>query len=120
NSERGNTNRPELKIGVGITTGEATCGVVGAERRLEYTIIGDVVNPSARLEALTKEYGVDMLVSEATAKLLDDEYQIQALGEVKVRGKNFFSKIFTVRAPGVDPRNAVLLGQTSQRGDGRT
>ena len=57
---------------MGITTGEATCGVVGAERRLEYTIIGDIVNLSARLEATTKEYGVPLLVSEPTALLLDD------------------------------------------------
>jgi adenylate cyclase len=90
------TGRPEIKIGVGITTGDATCGVVGAERRLEYTVIGDVVNLSSRLEATTKEYGVPLLASEATALLLGDEYETQALGEVKVKGKNIQTKIFTV------------------------
>jgi adenylate cyclase len=94
------TGRPEIKIGVGITTGDATCGVVGAERRLEYTVIGDVVNLSSRLEATTKEYGVPLLASEATALLLGDEYETRTLGEVKVKGKNIFTKIYTVSTRG--------------------
>lgn len=97
NADWQGTGRPEIRIGVGITTGDATCGVVGAERRLEYTIIGDVVNLSARLEATTKEYGVPLLVSEATALLLGDEYQTRALGEVKVKGKSTHTKIFTAK-----------------------
>jgi adenylate cyclase len=97
NLEWQGSNRPEIKIGVGITTGEATCGVVGAERRLEYTVIGDVVNLAARLEATTKEYGISLIVSEATVRLLDDYYEARNLGEVKVKGRNEFSKIFTVR-----------------------
>jgi adenylate cyclase len=96
NVEWQGTGRPIVKIGVGITTGEATCGVVGAERRLEYTIIGDIVNLSARLEATTKEYGVPLLASEPTALLLDDTYEKRALGEVKVKGKNTSTKIFAV------------------------
>lgn len=96
NVEWQGTGRPIVKIGVGITTGEATCGVVGAERRLEYTIIGDIVNLSSRLEATTKEYGVPLLASEPTALLLDDTYEKRALGEVKVKGKNTSTKIFAV------------------------
>jgi adenylate cyclase len=96
NVEWQDTGRPIVKIGVGITTGEATCGVVGAERRLEYTIIGDIVNLSARLEATTKEYGVPLLASEPTALLLDETYEKRALGEVKVKGKTTSTKIFAV------------------------
>jgi adenylate cyclase len=96
NVEWQGTGRPVVKIGVGITTGEATCGVVGAERRLEYTIIGDIVNLSARLEATTKEYGVPLLASEPTALLLDETYEKRALGEVKVKGKNTSTRIFAV------------------------
>jgi adenylate cyclase len=88
--------RPEIKIGVGIHTGEATCGVVGAERRLEYTVIGDTVNLAARLESTTKEYGVPILLSEATARLLGDDYEARALGEVKVKGKHASTRIYTV------------------------
>ena len=90
------TGRPVVKIGCGIHTGEATCGVVGAERRLEYTVIGDVVNLSARLESTTKEFGVPILISEATAQLLGDEYEMKPLGEAKVKGKTRSTTVLTI------------------------
>jgi adenylate cyclase len=90
------TSRPVIKIGCGIHTGEATCGVVGAERRLEYTVIGDTVNLSARLESTTKEFGVPILISESTARLLNDEYEMRPLGEVKVKGKTLNTSVHTV------------------------
>lgn len=97
------TNRPVIKIGCGIHTGMATCGVVGAERRLEYTVIGDTVNLSARLESTTKEFKVPILISEPTANLVQDDYDIRPLGEVKVKGKTQNTTVFTVsrksRAP---------------------
>ena len=96
NEEWKGTGRPHIAIGVGIHTGEATCGVVGAERRLEYTVIGDTVNLAARLESTTKEYAVPILISEATARLLGDKYETRALGEVKVKGKHASTRIFTV------------------------
>jgi adenylate cyclase len=90
------TGRPVVKIGCGIHTGEATCGVVGAERRLEYTVIGDTVNLSARLESTTKEFGVPILISEPTALLLGDEYEVQPLGEAKVKGKTKSTAVLTI------------------------
>jgi adenylate cyclase len=96
NKEWEGTGRPVVKIGCGIHTGEATCGVVGAERRLEYTVIGDTVNLSARLESTTKEFGVPILISEPTARLLGDEYEIKPLGEAKVKGKTKSTTVMTV------------------------
>jgi adenylate cyclase len=107
NVEWQGTGRPLIKIGVGIHTGEATCGVVGAERRLEYTLIGDTVNLAARLESTTKEYGVPLLASEATAVLLDDKYETEALGEVKVKGKHTSTKIFAVKEKGAEVKRAA-------------
>ena len=103
NEDWSNSGRPVIKIGVGIHTGEATCGVVGAERRLEYTLIGDTVNLSARLESTTKELGVPILVSEATASFLGHDYELRPLGEVKVKGKTMDTTVFTVarRVPAV-------------------
>lgn len=97
NAEWKNKDRPQIAIGVGVHTGEATCGVVGAEGRLEYTIIGDTVNLSARLESTTKEKGVPILISDATATLLGIDYEAEPLGDVKVKGKNQSTVVFTVR-----------------------
>jgi len=96
NQEWQGTGRPQIAIGVGIHTGDATCGVVGAERRLEYTIIGDTVNLASRLESTTKDYSIPILISDATAALLGDDYDVRALGDVKVKGKMTKSRIYTV------------------------
>jgi len=96
NEEWKGTSRPHIAIGVGIHTGEATCGVVGAEGRLEYTIIGDTVNLSARLESTTKEKGVPILISHVTASLLGVDYETRPLGDVKVKGKSQSTEVFTV------------------------
>jgi adenylate cyclase len=93
------TGRPHIAIGVGIHTGEATCGVVGAEGRLEYTIIGDTVNLAARLESTTKEKGVPILISHVTADLLGVDYETRALGDVTVKGKSQSTQVFTVKTP---------------------
>jgi adenylate cyclase len=90
----------EIKIGVGIHTGEASCGVVGAENRLEYTIIGDAVNLSSRLESTTKEQKVEILISEATQSLLSKEYETRQLGNVKVKGKEQETTVYTVQKAG--------------------
>jgi adenylate cyclase len=91
------TGRPKIKIGVGIHTGVATCGVVGAEGRLEYTIIGDTVNLAARLESTTKEKGVGILISDATAALLGQDYETQPLGDVLVKGKTLNTAVYSVQ-----------------------
>lgn len=96
NEEWEGTGRPHIAIGVGIHTGEAICGVIGSVKRMEYTIIGDAVNLSARLESTTKEYGVPMLISAATARLLDNQYETRPLGEVRVKGKRVSTTIYAI------------------------
>jgi adenylate cyclase len=91
------TGRPHIAIGVGVHTGVATCGVVGAEGRLEYTIIGDTVNLASRLESTTKEKGVPILISDVTAALLGVDYETEPLGDVTVKGKKESTQVLTVR-----------------------
>jgi len=86
----------QIRNGVGINTGEAVVGTMGSRQRLEYTAIGDTINLGARLESITKEYGIGIIVSEFTHKLLRGEFMTRELGEVTVKGKSQPVKIFGV------------------------
>jgi len=92
---------PTIRVGVGIASGEMNVGNMGSEFRIAYTVMGDTVNLGSRLEGLTKQYGVDIIVNHKTASLVPD-YTFRELDLVRVKGKNKPVAIFEPIGPSVD------------------
>jgi adenylate cyclase len=86
-----------IKIGMGLHRGEAISGTIGSEERMEYTVIGDTVNQASRIEASTKAFGTDLLLSSDLAHVVEEDFIMEEAGSVEVKGKSEALTLFKVR-----------------------
>lgn len=97
NAQQVELGKPEFRIGVGINYGVVTVGNIGTEKKMDYTVIGDMVNLASRLEGLTKTYHQDVLISESLHLKVHDKVPWRFLDTVAVKGKTRGVKIYTVK-----------------------
>ena len=88
--------RMTLGMGIGINHGEVLAGNIGSQDRADLTVIGNAVNLAARLEGLTRIYGVDILVGTAAADLIRDEFHLRSVARAQVKGKTEPVDVFAI------------------------
>ncbi|MDQ3414758.1 MAG: HAMP domain-containing protein, partial [Verrucomicrobiota bacterium] len=81
-------NLPEVKIRIGLATGEVVVGNIGSETARNYTVMGDVVNVASRMESANNVYGTRILISEETRRMADRIVQTREIDLVAVKGKS--------------------------------
>lgn len=98
NTHRKNSGYKPISIGIGIHSGPAIIGTVGAENRMDSTVLGDSVNIASRLEELTKSYGVDIIISSHTFSLLPnpERFYKRELDWLQIRGKSKPIEIYEI------------------------
>lgn len=98
NLTRQRPDRMPFRIGIGINTGNLMLGTVGGKNRMDGTVISDAVNLASRLEGLTKNYRVPLLISHETFFHLQNpaDYKIRIIDRVRVKGKSEMVSVFEV------------------------
>ena len=97
NREQLRLGLPEFKIGVGINYGLVTVGNIGTERKMDYTVIGDMVNVASRLEGLTKPYHQPLIFSEFLREPVGDAVVTRLVDTVAVKGRKGGLRIYTAK-----------------------
>ena len=104
---------PGYAVKIGLNTGPAVVGNVGAPRRYNYTAIGETVNIAARLESVPEDYGCRIVVGPSTAAAIADRFVLCELDWIKVKGKEEAFSIYQL----VAEKSAATAAQFRYRGE---
>lgn len=101
NASRRDRGLTEIQIGMGLHAGAAISGTIGSEERMEFTVIGDTVNVTSRIESSTKHFEVDLLVSDEVFNRLSapehgDIFKFDLAGDIEVKGKTLPLRLYKV------------------------
>jgi class 3 adenylate cyclase/DNA-binding NarL/FixJ family response regulator len=96
NGDREAEGRVPFKIGIGLATGRVVAGQLGSPERMNYTVMGNSVNLSARIESLTGHYGAQLLLCGETFRLLKDAPRSRLLDMIRVKGQKTPANIFEI------------------------
>ena len=97
NGERAAQNKVQIKVGIGIASGNVIAGFTGTQHRATYTCVGDTVNIAARIENHTKVTEQPILIDQYTREGLPEEIKVEALGPMVFKGKQQPIHIFAVK-----------------------
>ena len=90
---------PEFQVGIAVHQGDVVVGNIGSAERMEFTVIGDAVNITWKLQELTKQVGSSLVVSGNIAPLLVEEFELQRLGHHTIPGRETTIEVFGVEGP---------------------
>lgn len=97
NELRISRGQPPIMIGMGLHAGPAISGTIGSDERMEYTVIGNTVNTASRIEASTKAFGADLLVTDDVLAKVGDAFKVEYAGAAEVKGRSEAIKMYKVR-----------------------